>query len=247
MVAVTHDRYFLDNVGSGSWNSTAAKLLPYEGNYSTWLGRRPSAWRGPGQEGPEAAPPASGKSSPGCGRAPRPPDQEQGAPGPLRGDGRGGRRRRASSTRSDRHPPAPPRLGDIVVEAEHLDKGFGGRVLIKDLSFSLPRNGIVGVIGPNGVGKTTLFKTITGLESRTRATSRSVRRSSCPTSTRPEPTSIREDCVGGRLRRPRSASRSVRMKCRRAPTSARSASRGADQQKPSEVLSGGERNRLTLR
>ncbi|MDJ0111770.1 ATP-binding cassette domain-containing protein, partial [Rhodococcus erythropolis] len=60
--------------------------------------------------------------------------------------------------------PAPPRLGDVVVEVSNLDKGFDGRVLIKDLSFTLPRNGIVGVIGPNGVGKTTLFKTIVGLE-----------------------------------------------------------------------------------
>src|SRR4249919_2572181 len=60
--------------------------------------------------------------------------------------------------------PAGPRLGNVVVEVDHLDKGFDGRVLIKDLSFSLPRNGIVGVIGPNGVGKTTLCKTIVGLE-----------------------------------------------------------------------------------
>ena len=60
--------------------------------------------------------------------------------------------------------PPGPRLGNVVVEVEHLDKGFDGRMLIKDLSFSLPRNGIVGVIGPNGVGKTTLFKTIVGLE-----------------------------------------------------------------------------------
>ena len=60
--------------------------------------------------------------------------------------------------------PIGPRLGSVVVEVEHLDKGFEGRPLIKDLSFTLPRNGIVGVIGPNGVGKTTLFKTIVGLE-----------------------------------------------------------------------------------
>src|SRR3712207_4659825 len=60
--------------------------------------------------------------------------------------------------------PTGPRLGSVVVEVSHLDKGFEGRTLIKDLSFTLPRNGIVGVIGPNGVGKTTLFKTIVGLE-----------------------------------------------------------------------------------
>src|ERR1700709_145641 len=60
--------------------------------------------------------------------------------------------------------PPGPRLGNVVVEVSHLDKGFEGRLLVKDLSFSLPRGGIVGVIGPNGVGKTTLFKTIVGLE-----------------------------------------------------------------------------------
>src|SRR5690606_35734438 len=60
--------------------------------------------------------------------------------------------------------PTPPRLGNVVVEVKNLDKGYDGRPLIKDLSFTLPRNGIVGVIGPNGVGKTTLFKTIVGLE-----------------------------------------------------------------------------------
>src|SRR6202011_3224193 len=60
--------------------------------------------------------------------------------------------------------PTGPRLGNLVVEVEHLDKGFDGRMLIKDLSFTLPRNGIVGVVGPNGAGKTTLFKTIVGLE-----------------------------------------------------------------------------------
>src|SRR6185437_11727551 len=60
--------------------------------------------------------------------------------------------------------PPGPRLGNTVIEVSHLDKGFDGRVLIKDLSFSLPRNGIVGIIGPNGVGKTTLFKTVVGME-----------------------------------------------------------------------------------
>src|SRR5919202_2172382 len=68
--------------------------------------------------------------------------------------------------------PAGPRLGNVVVEVSHLDKGYDHRLLIKDLSFSLPRNGIVGVIGPNGVGKTTLFKTIVGLEEPTSGTVR---------------------------------------------------------------------------
>jgi len=72
--------------------------------------------------------------------------------------------------------PPGPRLGNVVVEVDHLDKGFDGRMLIKDLSFSLPRNGIVGVIGPNGVGKTTLFKTMSAWSNLTRARSGSARR-----------------------------------------------------------------------
>ena len=100
--------------------------------------------------------------------------------------------------------PTGPRLGNVVVEVEHLDKGFDGRLLIKDLSFTLPRNGIVGVIGPNGVGKTTLFKTIVGLEqpdSGTVKVGETVKLSYVDQSRgghRPE-----EERLGGRLRRAR--------------------------------------------
>ncbi len=94
-----------------------------------------------------------------------PPGEVEGPSGSLRGDGRGGRAHSQAGLRGDHDPPPGPRLGTIVINAKGLEKGFGDRKLIDGLSFSLPPNGIVGVIGPpNGVGKTTLFKTIVGLE-----------------------------------------------------------------------------------
>jgi ATPase subunit of ABC transporter with duplicated ATPase domains len=142
--------------------------------------------------------------------------------------------------------PPGPRLGNVVVRVEHLDKGFDGRVLIKDLSFSLPRNGIVGVIGPNGVGKTTLFKTIVGLEQPDSGTVRvgdtvklsyvdQARAGLDPTKTVWEVVSERLDYIHvGQVEMPS-----------RAYVSA-FGFKGPDQQKPAGVLSGGERNRLNL-
>ena len=92
-----------------------------------------------------------------------PPGQVEGPSGSLRGDAAEAERTRKLDFEEIQIPPGP-RLGSVVIEAKNLQKGFGDRSLINGLSFSLPRNGIVGVIGPNGVGKTTLFKTIVGLE-----------------------------------------------------------------------------------
>ncbi len=142
--------------------------------------------------------------------------------------------------------PVGPRLGNVVVEVEHLDKGFEGRTLIKDLSFTLPRNGIVGVIGPNGVGKTTLFKTIVGLEQPDSGTVKvgetvklsyvdQARAGIDPKKTVWEVVSDGLDYIQvGQTEVPS-----------RAYVSA-FGFKGPDQQKPAGVLSGGERNRLNL-
>ena len=132
---------------------------PYEGNYTTYLEKKkPSA----SVEGP-ATPSSQKRLQPGargCGptrRRARP--RAKRPPRPLRGDGQRGRRPQARQADEIQIPPGP-RLGSVVVEAEGLTKAFGDKLLIDDLSFTLPPGGIVGVIGPNGVGKTTLFKMI---------------------------------------------------------------------------------------
>lgn len=142
--------------------------------------------------------------------------------------------------------PVGPRLGNVVVEVDHLDKGYDGRALIKDLSFSLPRNGIVGVIGPNGVGKTTLFKTIVGLETPDSGSVKvgetvklsyvdQARAGIDPRKTVWEVVSDGLDYIQvGQTEVPS-----------RAYVSA-FGFKGPDQQKPAGVLSGGERNRLNL-
>src|ERR1700744_155881 len=142
--------------------------------------------------------------------------------------------------------PVGPRLGTVVVEVQHLDKGYDGRTLIKDLSFTLPRNGIVGVIGPNGVGKTTLFKTIVGLGQPNRGEVKGgetvklsyvdqSRSNIDPKKTLWEVVSDGLDYIQvGQVEMPS-----------RAYVSA-FGFKGPDQQKPAGILSGGERNRLNL-
>ena len=142
--------------------------------------------------------------------------------------------------------PIGPRLGNVVVEVEHLDKGFDGRPLIKDLSFTLPRNGIVGVIGPNGVGKTTLFKTIVGLEqpdSGTVKVGETVKLSYVDQSrARHRPEEDVWEVVSDGLDYIEVGQNEIPS---RAYVSA-FGFKGPDQQKPAGVLSGGERNRLNL-
>jgi ATPase components of ABC transporters with duplicated ATPase domains len=163
VLAVTHDRYFLDNVAQWILEIDRGHTFPYEGNYSTYLEKKAERLAVQGRKDvklqkrlvDELAWVRSGaKARQAKSRARLQRYEEMAA-------------------EADKHRkldfeeiqiPAGPRLGNVVVEVDHMDKGFDGRVLIKDLSFSLPRNGIVGVIGPNGVGKTTLFKTIVGLE-----------------------------------------------------------------------------------
>ena len=163
VVAVTHDRYFLDHVAGWICEVDRGRLYPYEGNYSTYLETKKARMEIQGKKDAKLAKRlaeelewvrsnAKGRQAKSKSRLAR--YEEMAA--------------EAEKTRKldfeEIQIPPGPRLGNIVLEATDLKKGFGDRTLIDGLSFSLPRNGIVGVIGPNGVGKTTLFKTMVGLE-----------------------------------------------------------------------------------
>ena len=161
--AVTHDRYFLDNVAEWICEVDRGHLYPYKGNYPRIWRPRPPVSRRRATATP-SSPSAWRPSSSGYAARPRLARQRT---RPVWLATRRWRPRPAQSQKldwTDIRIPVGPRLGNKVLEAHHLHKEFDGRVLIDDLSFTLPRNGIVGVIGPNGVGKTTLFKTIVGLE-----------------------------------------------------------------------------------
>jgi ATP-binding cassette ChvD family protein len=164
VVAITHDRYFLDNVAQWILELDRGRAYPYEGNYSTYLETKSARLKVEGQKDAK--------------RVKRLTEELDW----VRQNSKG--RQAKSKARLARYEemaaeadkmrkldfdeiqiPPGPRLGNIVVEVEKLTKGFGDRLLIDNLSFSLPRNGIVGVIGPNGAGKTTLFKMILGEES----------------------------------------------------------------------------------
>ena len=163
VIAITHDRYFLDHVAEWIAEVDRGNLYPYEGNYSTYLEKKRSRLEVQGKKDAKLAKRLSeelewvrsnskGRQAKSKARLAR--YEEMAA--------------EAEKTRKldfeEIQIPPGPRLGNVVIEAENLQKGFDGRSLINGLSFSLPRNGIVGVIGPNGVGKSTLFKTIVGLE-----------------------------------------------------------------------------------
>jgi ATP-binding cassette ChvD family protein len=163
VLAVTHDRYFLDHVAEWIAEVDRGRLYPYEGNYSTYLEKKRERLEVQGKKDAKLAKRLSEELD------------------WVRSNAKG--RQAKSKARLARYEemateaertrkldfeeiviPVGPRLGSQVIDAKKLHKAFGERVLIDDLSFTLPRNGIVGVIGPNGVGKTTLFKTIVGLE-----------------------------------------------------------------------------------
>ena len=163
VIAVTHDRYFLDHVAGWIAEVDRGHLYPYEGNYSTYLETKKKRLQVQGQKDAKLAKRlkeelewvrsnAKGRQAKSKARLAR--YEEMAAEA---------ERTRKLDFEEIQIPPGP-RLGSVVIEAKDLQKGFGDRSLINGLSFSLPRNGIVGVIGPNGVGKTTLFKTIVGLE-----------------------------------------------------------------------------------
>jgi ATP-binding cassette ChvD family protein len=245
VLAVTHDRYFLDNVAQWILELDRGRAYPYEGNYSTYLEKKADRLAVQGRKDQklqkrlrdELAWVRSGaKARQAKSRARLQRYEEMAVEA----------ERSRKLDFEEIQIPVGPRLGNVVVEVSHLDKGYDHRLLIKDLSFTLPRNGIVGVIGPNGVGKTTLFKTIVGLEEPDSGTVRvgetvelsyvdQERAGIDPTKTVFEVISDGLDHIQvGNTEMPS-----------RAYVSA-FGFKGPDQQKPAGILSGGERNRLNL-
>jgi ATP-binding cassette ChvD family protein len=162
VVAVTHDRYFLDNVAGWILELDRSRGIPYEGNYSSWLEQKQK--RLAQEERTEKARQKTIAAELDWVRQNPKGRQTKQKARLANFEALVAQERNVKLDEVQIHIPAGPRLGDVVVQAEHLRKGFGDRLLIDDLSFSLPRGGIVGVIGPNGAGKTTLFRMITGQE-----------------------------------------------------------------------------------
>ena len=245
VIAVTHDRYFMDNVAEWICEVDRGHLYPYKGNYSTYLETKAKSLEIQGAKDAKLAKRLKNelewvRSSPKARQAKNKARLER--YDQMENEARNNKKLDFSEIQI----PAGPRLGSVVLEAEHLHKAFGDRVLIDDLSFTLPRNGIVGVIGPNGVGKSTLFKTIVGLEPLTSGELKigdTVKISYVDQNREGlDPNKNLWEAVSGGLDFIEVAGVEV-------PTRAYVASfgfKGSDQQKLTGVLSGGERNRLNL-
>ncbi len=162
VVAVTHDRYFLDNVAGWILELDRGRGIPFEGNYSAWLEAKEK--RLAQEEKAQAARERAIKHELEWVRS-NPKGRHAKSKARLqRFEELQSQEFQARNETQEIYIPPGPRLGDLVIKANHLRKGFGDRLLIDDLSFNLPRGGIVGIIGPNGAGKTTLFRMITGQE-----------------------------------------------------------------------------------
>lgn len=245
VIAITHDRYFLDNVAQWILELDRGRAYPYEGNYSTYLEKKAARLSIEGRKDAKMRKRLSEELE------------------WVRSNAKA--RQTKSRARLDRYEemaseaektrkldfeeiqiPPGPRLGNTVIEVKDLVKGFGDRVLIEDLSFSLPRNGIVGIIGPNGVGKTTLFKTIVGIEQPDKGavkvgetvTLSYVDQNRAGLDSAQTVWEVVSDGLDylmvGKVEMPSRA------------YVAAFGFKGPDQQKPVNVLSGGERNRLNL-
>ncbi len=245
VLAVTHDRYFLDNVAEWILELDRGRAYPYEGNYSTYLEKKQERLAVQGKKDAKLSKRlkdelewvrqnAKGRQTKSKSRLAR--YEEMAA--------------EAEKTRKldfeEIQIPAGPRLGSVVIEANALVKGFGDRVLIDGLTFDLPRGGIVGIIGPNGVGKTTLFKTIVGVEDADKGNVRvgdTVKLSYVDQSRGGlDPVKTVWETVSEGLDY-------IQVGQQEMPSRAYIGAfgfKGPDQQKPTGVLSGGERNRLNL-
>ena len=245
VLAVTHDRYFLDNVAEWICEVDRGHLYPYKGNYSTYLETKAARMAAQGQRDAKLAKRMQAelewvRSSPKARQAKSKARLEN----YDRMVAEAAQSKKVDFT--DIHIPAGPRLGAEVLNVEHLHKAFGDRVLIDDLSFSLPRNGIVGVIGPNGVGKSTLFKMIVGKEEPTSGELKlgeTVKVSYVDQNREGiDADKTLWEVVSDGLDYMQVGETEVPS---RAYVSA-FGFKGSDQQKPAGVLSGGERNRLNL-
>ena len=245
VLAVTHDRYFLDHVAEWICEVDRGQLHPYEGNYSTYLDTKRKRLQIEGKKDAKRAKilekelewvRSSPKARQAKNKARLARYEEMAAEA---------ERNRKIDTAEINIPPGP-RLGNVVLEAEHLSKGFGDRILIKALSFTLPRAGSVGVIGPNGVGKTTLFKTIVGLE---KADSGSLKVGETVSFSYVDQNRTGIDPEKNVWEVVSDGLDYIKVANFEEPSRAYVASfgfKGPDQQKPAGVLSGGERNRLNL-
>jgi len=245
VLAVTHDRYFLDNVAQWIAEVDRGRLYGYEGNYSAYLEKKGERLQVQGRKDAKLAKRlkdelewvrsnAKGRQVKSKARLAR--YEEMAAEAD---------RTRKLDFEEIQIPPGP-RLGSTVIEVRDLRKGFGDRVLIDNLSFSLPRNGIVGVIGPNGVGKTTLFKTIVGLEE---ADSGSVKIGETVTISYVDQSRSGLDPKKNLWETVSDGLDFIKVGHVEIPSRAYVSQfgfKGPDQQKPTGVLSGGERNRLNL-
>ena len=245
VLAVTHDRYFLDNVAEWICEVDRGSLYPYKGNYSTYLETKAARMAAQGQRDAKLAKRMQNelewvRSSP----------KARQAKNKARLENYDRMVAEASQSKkvdfTDIHIPVGPRLGAEVLNVEHLHKEFAGRVLIDDLSFSLPRNGIVGVIGPNGVGKSTLFKMIVGKE---QPTSGELKLGETVQISYVDQN--REGIDGNKTLWEVVSDGLDYMQVGETEVPSRAyvsafGFKGSDQQKPAGVLSGGERNRLNL-
>jgi len=245
VLAVTHDRYFLDNVAEWILELDRGRAYPYEGNYTTYLETKAARIKVEGAKDAKRKKEIERelewvRSSPRARQAKSKARLARFEELVAEAD-----RARPAETDAIQIPPGP-RLGTLVIEAEDLTKGFGDRVLIENLSFSLPPGGIVGVMGPNGVGKTTLFKMIIGDEKPDDGQLRigdTVEISYVDQGrTGLDPKQTLWETVSGGTDYIRVGKTEINSRAYVASFGFK----GPDQQKPAGVLSGGERNRLNL-